>query len=407
MINTANVPAWKTYDIGTEITRADGTVWNITNIDVSVTEKGSRSRTFTLRSASGEVVTKSSRGLTLWSNGISEATGGTGYSFAGHSDSLAQVIAAAVSQHLDVQADAPGVDRDEVISIVDDRIKHATVKTIEVVTQGRPAVDVGVQHVHFEALLRIVSARVNAWLVGPAGSGKTSAAHAVATALGLPFYAKSVGPQTSESSLLGYQDANGRTVRTQLREAFEHGGVYLLDEVDAANPGVLTVINSLTANGSASFPDAVVAKHKDFVLLAGANTIGQGADRQYVGRQQIDAATLDRFAFLNWDYDPTIEARAAGVPVHAVSEAPVPTARVFDEGADYTEERCISYVQNVVRVRNAVSKFGKAIRFIVSPRASIHGTALIRAGFSVVDAAELCLWKGLDSDTRAKIECIV
>lgn len=50
--------------------------------------------------------------------------------------------------------------------------------------------------------LRCVAARVNVWLVGPAGSGKTSAAENVARDLGLKFYSKSVGPQTSESALL-------------------------------------------------------------------------------------------------------------------------------------------------------------------------------------------------------------
>jgi cobaltochelatase CobS len=38
-------------------------------------------------------------------------------------------------------------------------------------------------------------------------------------------------------------------------------------------------------------------------IVATANTFGTGADRVYVGSLQIDGATLDRFAFLEWPYD--------------------------------------------------------------------------------------------------------
>jgi cobaltochelatase CobS len=55
-------------------------------------------------------------------------------------------------------------------------------------------------------------------------------------------------------------------------------------------------------------PSAV--KHPDFVCLAAANTFGTGADRQYVGRNQLDESTLDRFRIgqIEMDYDPDIEA---------------------------------------------------------------------------------------------------
>jgi cobaltochelatase CobS len=55
---------------------------------------------------------------------------------------------------------------------------------------------------------------------------------------------------------MGYMDAHGKLVRTLLREAYEHGGVFLLDEIDAGNPGVLTVLNALLANGQVGFPMA-------------------------------------------------------------------------------------------------------------------------------------------------------
>jgi hypothetical protein len=353
---TLAAPAWKSYSVGTVVRLDDGRNFTIDSISIVHTDRGYNSRRFTLTGPGGKEVVKSSRGITLWVAGLENDRG---------------------------EPTPKPVEKPPVSPVI--------------TTEGK------IQHAYFEALLRIVKARRNSWLCGPAGSGKTTSAHEVATLLGLKFYAKSVGPQVTESSLIGYTDANGKTVRTQLRESFEHGGVFLLDEVDAASPAVLVVINALLANGVASFPDAVVEKHSDFVLIAGANTIGLGADRQYVGRQQIDAATLDRFVLLDWPYDPRIEAAAAGVDVSAVSKSSCPSPFRF-EGESGAEARCFEYVQKVVAIRNAVATFGKAVRVIVSPRASINGTALIRQGFSINDALNLCVWKGLDTDTRKKIE---
>lgn len=428
MSNTT--PAWKAYEIGATVF-AEGFNWTITEVKSRITKEGRWSRVFTLKNdVTGECVEKTSRGITLWVEG-GESKSGHDSRYVGRNeldiradagyqnlsvevvgsdrpksgDTLLDLIADAVSARVEA-ATRGSVDRDEVEAIVEQKLAGVAPRQIEVVRLDGTKVDVGTQHANFEALLRIVSARVNAWLVGPAGSGKTSAAHSVATALGLEFYAKSVGPQTSESSLLGYYDANGNYVRTLLREAFEFGGVFLLDEVDAGNPAVLVVINALLANGSCAFPDKVVDKHPDFVLIAGANTIGLGADRQYVGRQQIDAATLDRFGLLNWEYDPRIEAAAAGVPVECVSSAPVPTPLEFIADVDDAarEARVQTYVRKVVAIRNAVASLGKAVRVIVSPRASIHGAKLVRVGFSVSDTLDICVWKGVDADTRAKIE---
>jgi cobaltochelatase CobS len=408
MSNVASAPAWQSYQVGTVVTVADGREFRITNIETRRTSGGYSSRLFTLEGPNGEVVVKTSRALTLWTQGKgSDEPSDLEAEATGSSKDLAALLAEAVSPYVTASAsDTHGVDKAEVAKIVDERLAALVPQRIEVVQLDGTVNPVGVQHCHFEALLRIVACRLCAWLVGPAGSGKTSAAKSVADALTLPFYATSVGPQTSQSQLLGYYDANGAYVTTQLRQAYEHGGVFLLDEVDAGSAAVLVVINALLANGHAAFPDRVVERHADFVLLAGANTIGQGADRQYVGRQQADAATLDRFVALPWDYDPQIEAAACGVPFDVFSDAPKPKGRKFLSTTDRenVEERCAEYCRRVVSIRNAVEGLGKGVRFLCGPRASIHGCKLIRAGFTVKDTLDCCVWKGCDEDTRKKIE---
>jgi MoxR-like ATPase len=102
-------------------------------------------------------------------------------------------------------------------------------------------------------------------------------------------------------------------VRSEFVRCYEDGGVFLFDEIDAADSNTLLVLNSALANGQmalANRPENPVAKkHPDFVAVAAANTFGTGADRQYVGRNQLDESTLDRFRIgqVEMDYDAEVE----------------------------------------------------------------------------------------------------
>jgi ribosomal protein S7 len=176
----------------------------------------------------------------------------------------------------------------------------------------------------FVRILRRVRMGVNVLLVGPAGAGKTHLAKQLADALGLEFAFSSCSAGMTESKFLGRFvpiGANGSFVfvHAAFLKLFEHGGLYLLDEVDAADPNVLMVLNAALANGYVETNDParpMILKHKDFRCLAAANTWGHGADRMYVGRNQLDAATLDRFCAGKFalDYDEVFEQRA-GHPV--------------------------------------------------------------------------------------------
>ena len=81
----------------------------------------------------------------------------------------------------------------------------------------------------------------------------------------------------------------------------------LSDEIDNSDPSALIVINSALANGYMAFPHETIDRHPDFRIIAAANTWGKGADLQYVGRNALDAATLDRFDNIFFDYDRKLE----------------------------------------------------------------------------------------------------
>lgn len=162
-------------------------------------------------------------------------------------------------------------------------------------------------HEKTDEVLYYVHSKIPVLMVGPAGSGKTHIAVSCAKLLDVPCYSISVNEQTSKSDFLGYTDANGQIVKTNFRKAYEEGGVFVIDEIDAGNPNILTVINSALSNDMCPFPYGMVDKHKDFVCICTANTFGEGESLQYIGRNILDAATRDRFATIFISYSDYIE----------------------------------------------------------------------------------------------------
>ena len=217
------------------------------------------------------------------------------------------------------------IDEEAIRSIVDERINGFSPDRFIVQIKDVEREVVGRAHRLFEPLLRLCKARnrnghaPNILLVGPAGCGKSHAAKQVAEATDLPYGFLSLSGGISESHLIGRYIPSGDNGRFEYREApfvafYRTGGVFCLDEIDGADENVLLVINGALANGHLRLPDGSVAdRHPDFVCIGCANTFGNGADRQYVGRNQLDGATLDRFiaARLVFDYDGELERSSA------------------------------------------------------------------------------------------------
>lgn len=167
----------------------------------------------------------------------------------------------------------------------------------------------GIFHNKFEHILKLVTANIPTLLIGPAGSGKNHTLEQVSEALDLDFYFSNA--ITQEFKLTGFIDANGRYHETQFYKAFKNGGLFFLDEIDASIPEVLIILNSAIANRYFDFPTGRVKAHEDFRVVAAGNTMGTGADSLYVGRSQLDAATIDRFAQVDFGYDSNVEQQLA------------------------------------------------------------------------------------------------
>lgn len=233
----------------------------------------------------------------------------------------------------------------------------------------------GLTHQAFPELMSSMSTGIPTMMVGPAGSGKTTAAKQVADALGLSFHSISVGMQTSKVDFLGYMSGHGVYVPTEFRRAYEEGGVFLTDEIDAGNPNVLIVLNSAITQPYAPFPDGMVPKHPNFLFVATANTYGMGASRQYVGRNQIDAATLDRFITVDWPIDEAMEKAIVSWSEH--------------------HER---WHKVVLACRRAAEE--NDYRIVISPRATIKGVELLERGLDFERILNMVLVPTAGADQR-------
>lgn len=234
------------------------------------------------------------------------------------------------------------------------------------------------QHKQFTRLLNRCAVkdkdgnRLNLWIAGPAGSGKTSAAMSVAKALNLPF--RFSGAVRDEFKLIGFTDATGKTVRTSFREIWEHGGVFLKDECDGSDEAALLTLNAALANGWCDFPDGCIKRHPDCIIIAAANTWGNGATHEYVGRTKLDAATMDRFVRIAWDYDTEME-------------------------LDTCANR--AWAEQVQRYRNNARAAG--VHCVISPRASYTGAALLAAGAPEAEVIEELVTPGMTPENVAKV----
>ncbi|MCA0344843.1 AAA family ATPase [Shinella sp. DD12] len=262
--------------------------------------------------------------------------------------------------------------------IIDAEIKESFPRIIRIEFQDGRRSRGTKQHQQFERVLTAAQIRgANLLLVGPAGSGKTRIAMEAARFLERDFYFN--GPIQSEYKLLGFRDASGGYNPTPFYNAYTKGGVFLFDEIDASSAQALVAFNTAIANGYCDFPstDQPVPVHPDFICMAAANTYGRGANHVYVGRSQLDAATLDRFIVIPVDYDEEMERNLA-------------------QNDDW--------VSKIQRWRKRAEEL--KIRHVISMRASMMGANLLKLDVPEAEVEEMVVWRGLDPSTVSKIKAM-
>ena len=227
----------------------------------------------------------------------------------------------------------------------------------------------GVTHPQFDTVLKFVANNEPVFLTGGAGTGKNVLCQQIAKTLNLDFYFSNA--VTQEHKITGFTDAMGVYHETQFYKAFKNGGLFMLDEMDASIPEVLIILNAAIANRYFDFPAPVgyVDAHPDFRVISAGNTYGTGADYEYVGRSQLDMASLDRFAMVKINYDRDI------------------ALNVCDDD--------LNLVNFAWNFRESAKKNG--FNIVVSYRAisRIHKLSKI---MDLKEVLETCLIKGMDKD---------
>jgi len=224
----------------------------------------------------------------------------------------------------------------------------------------------------FPKALQLVKGRKPMFWQGPSGCGKTHTAGMLAKYLGLPFGAHSCSEGMHIGDLAGMLlpvEAGGNFVMVPslFISMCQKPGIFLWDELDAADSNFLVAFNMMTAQRELYIPSrhlatlpefeiddilaywskhfgvaacqelierdtikslrdlrvmlgaeryaklddsfTLVKLHPDFTIIAAANTFGHGASAVYAGRNQLDGATLDRFriGMMKLDYSEKVE----------------------------------------------------------------------------------------------------
>ena len=274
---------------------------------------------------------------------------------------------------------------ERIAQIVDERIQKAflSIPTLKIEVKGHDGVErhlEGHQHPQAKHLLKMLSTRMatghapNIWITGPAASGKSFAPRQAAKAMGADFYV--VAKCEGAHDVLGFIDAAGNYHSTGFRRAWEFGGLVLLDEVDAFDAGATLALNGALDGSICAFPDRQVERHADCYVVATANTWGLGANSDYVGRNKLDGAFIDRFHMrLVWQYDVALEIAISGNE---------------------------SWARRVIAARERAKQ--AAVKVLITPRATQGGAALIAAGYSEDEAAEFTYLANLSKEQRRMVE---
>ena len=253
--------------------------------------------------------------------------------------------------------------------------------TVNIPTLPEPVTIEGA-HRDLPKLVARLNAGMYVLLTGPAGTGKSYMAHDAAKALQVPCYDLSVTMQTQEWKVAGAHSAVV-FIRGTIREAYENGGVLLIDEFDNGSPNFLAGLNLLLSSDTYTFADGVtVNRHPQFYVVGTANTIGEGGTAQYRARQALDAATLDRFTFMFVDIDPAIEEMIAAQYL-----------------ADATMRADLLKLVRVSR-KNVTDN---NLRSVLTPRATLDGAKMLALGESMENVIRDRITRGCSPDIAEKI----
>lgn len=179
-------------------------------------------------------------------------------------------------------------------------------------------------HCKMPDVIGILKSRCWCCAVGPTGSGKTLGALQYAKVADVKIVCiKQMTRIIAPHDLVGFMDANGKYRSGAWTDAilgYHHDNaigdipsahkddeaLIIIDEMDNSNENIVMLVKALQT-GYIQMPYGLQKINPNLYVMATMNTWGTGATREYVGRMTQDAALLNEFSFVEWDYDDEFE----------------------------------------------------------------------------------------------------
>ena len=167
---------------------------------------------------------------------------------------------------------------------------------------------------HLISFLTAFVLRLNVWCHGHTGTGKTTLPAQVAARIGFPVFPLNLDSNLERADLTGQTTliTEGGTTVTKFEEgilpkAMVQPCFLVLDEIDAAKPDLLFVLQRATEGGGLLLTEdsgRLIKPHPLFRFIATANSRGQGDEHGvYAGVRPLNGALLNRFSmFIEVEY---------------------------------------------------------------------------------------------------------
>ena len=238
-------------------------------------------------------------------------------------------------------------------------------------------------------LVRSAMRSKNIMMTGAAGCGKTMAAKKLVDALDRPnFYFNLGATQDPRGTLIGnthFKKDEGTTFCESLfvKAIQTKDAIILLDEISRAHPEAWNILMTVLDQGQRylrldeheNAPTIKVAEGVTFIATANIGT-------EYTATRAMDRALVDRFIIVEMDTLDQYQEKSLLTDLHP--------------GLSDNDSNAISEIASMTR--KEIKSDAPRITNAISTRLSVEMAGLCEDGFTLAEAAEVCIYPFFDED---------